>query len=93
MGSEMCIRDRFGSLHHSIDFETLELGIKKNQQDESHDLKMLYLNPFFEIKNYFVKNFNFLKKKFNFNLNKRSYSNEKNYNKYSINNFYYMFFS
>ena len=70
----------FGSLHHSIDFETLELGIKKKQQDESHDLKTLYLNPFFEIKNYFVKYFYFLRKKLNFNLNKRSYSNEKKYN-------------
>ena len=45
----------FGSLHHSVEFDTLELGIEKNQKDESHDLKYLYINPFVEIKNYLFK--------------------------------------
>ena len=79
-GAALAIWDWFfGSLHHSEDFETLELGIKKNQEDESHELKALYLNPFFEIKNYFVKYFNFMKKKY-LNLYTRSFSNEKKYN-------------
>ena len=79
-GAALAIWDwLFGSLHHSVDFETLNLGIEKNQKDESHDLKTLYLNPFFEIKNYFIKNLNLLRKKFYFNQFKRSYSNEKKY--------------
>tara|TARA_B000000557_G_scaffold64376_1_gene50647 strand:- start:736 stop:1755 length:1020 start_codon:yes stop_codon:yes gene_type:complete len=79
-GAALAIWDwLFGSLHHSVDFETLKLGIEKNQKDESHDLTTLYLNPFFEIKNYFIKNLNLLRKKFYFNLFKRSYSNEKKY--------------
>ena len=45
----------FGSLHHSVEYETLELGIEKNQKDETHNLKDLYINPFIEIKNYFLK--------------------------------------
>ena len=53
----------FGSLHHSVDFDTLELGIEKNQKDESHNLKDLYINPFIEIKNYFLKNFRKIKNK------------------------------
>ena len=79
-GAALAIWDwLFGSLHHSVDFETLNLGIEKNQTDESHDLKTLYLNPFFEIKNYFIKNLNLLRKKFYFNQFNRSYSNEKKY--------------
>ena len=35
----------------------------KNTKDKCHELKALYLNPFFEIKNYFVKYFSFMKKK------------------------------
>ena len=69
----------FGSLHHSVDFEILHLGIKKNQKDESHDLKTLYLNPFFEIKNYFFKYFTLLRKFFYSYIFKRSYSNEEKY--------------
>ncbi len=53
----------FGSLHHSEEFDTLKLGIEKNQMDDSHDLKTLYLNPFIEIKHYFYKRFNKLKNK------------------------------
>ena len=53
----------FGSLHHSVEFDTLELGIEKNQKDESHNLKDLYINPFIEIKNYFLKNFRKIKNK------------------------------
>ena len=80
-GAALAIWDWFfGSLHHSEDFETLELGIKRNQEDESHELKALYLNPFFEIKNYFVKYFSFMNKKKYLNLYKRSYSNEEKYN-------------
>ena len=79
-GAALAIWDwLFGSLHHSVDFETLNLGIEKNQTDESHDLKTLYLSPFFEIKNFFIKNLNLLRKKFYFNLFKRGYSNEKKY--------------
>ena len=75
-GVQTCALPNF---HHSEDFENLELGIKKNQEDESHELKALYLNPFFEIKNYCVKYFNFMKKKY-LNLYTRSFSNEKKYN-------------
>ena len=46
-----------------IEFDTLELGIEKNQKDESHNLKDLYINPFIEIKNYFLKNFRKIKNK------------------------------
>ena len=53
----------FGSLHHSEEFDTLKLGIEKNQMEDSHDLKTLYLNPFIEIKHYFNKRFNKLKNK------------------------------
>ena len=63
----------FGSLHHSVEFDTLELGIEKNQKDESHDLKYLYINPFVEIKNYFFKKFLKIKNKiYSINLKWRS---------------------
>ena len=45
----------FGSLHHSIEFDNLELGIEKNQNEQSHSLKNLYLNPFVEIKVFIFK--------------------------------------
>ena len=47
----------FGSLHHSIEFEDLELGIKKNQSEDSHSLTSLYIGPFIEIKDFFVKKY------------------------------------
>ena len=53
----------FGSLHHSVEYETLELGIEKNQKDETHNLKDLYISPFIEIKNYFLRKFKKLKNK------------------------------
>ena len=42
----------FGSLHHSVEFDTLKLGLEKNQKQEAHSLINLYLNPLIEIKNY-----------------------------------------
>ena len=45
----------FGSLHHSIEFENLELGIEKNQKENSHSLSSLYIGPFIEIKNFIIK--------------------------------------
>ena len=63
-GAALAIWDwLFGSLHHSTEFDTLKLGIEKNQMDHSHDLKALYLNPFIEIKNYFYTRFKKLKNK------------------------------
>ena len=53
----------FGSLHHSVEYETLELGIEKNQKDETHNLKDLYINPFIEINNYFLRRLKKLKNK------------------------------
>jgi sterol desaturase/sphingolipid hydroxylase (fatty acid hydroxylase superfamily) len=54
----------FGSLHHSVDTDTLILGIDKQSNDSTHQLKNLYFMPlleiykiskkkFFKIKNYF----------------------------------------
>ena len=63
----------FCSLHHSVEFETLELGIEKNQKDESHNLKDLYINPIIEIKNYFLKKvFKIKSKIYSINLKRRS---------------------
>tara|TARA_B100001123_G_C15307810_1_gene1023283 strand:- start:1446 stop:2456 length:1011 start_codon:yes stop_codon:yes gene_type:complete len=45
----------FDSLHHSIEFDSLKLGIEKNQNGKTHSLFDLYLNPFVEIKEYFFK--------------------------------------
>ena len=76
-GAALAIWDwLFGSLHHSVEFDTLELGISKNQKDETHNLKDLYLNPFIEIKNYIFKNFKKLKNKFLANNNKGRILNE-----------------
>ena len=73
-GAALAIWDYlFGSLHHSVEFETLELGIEKNQKDESHNLKDLYISPFIEIKNYFLRKFLKIKLKFSsINLKRRS---------------------
>ena len=52
-GAALAIWDwLFGSLHHSVEFETLKLGLEKNQKQETHSLLNLYLNPLIEIKNY-----------------------------------------
>jgi len=53
----------FGSLHHSAEYETLELGLEKNQNNESHNLKDLYINPFIEIVNYLRTKYKKLKNK------------------------------
>ena len=73
-GAALAIWDYlFRSLHHSVEFETLELGIEKNQKDESHNLKDLYISPFIEIKNYFLRKFLKIKLKFSsINLKRRS---------------------
>ena len=52
-GAALAIWDwLFGSLHHSVEFDTLKLGLEKNQKQETHSLLNLYLNPLIEIKNY-----------------------------------------
>ena len=52
-GAALAIWDwLFGSLHHSVEFDTLKLGLEKNQKQEAHSLINLYLNPLIEIKNY-----------------------------------------
>ncbi len=75
-GAALAIWDwMFGSLHHSVDYETLELGIEKNQKDETHNLKELYINPFIEIKNYFLKRLKTLKNKiYSINIKRRTFN-------------------
>ena len=52
-GAALAIWDwLFGSLHHSVEFDTLKLGLEKNQKQETHSLLNLYLNPLIEIKNH-----------------------------------------
>ena len=76
-GAALAIWDYlFRSLHHSVEFETLELGIEKNQKDESHNLKDLYISPFIEIKNYFLRKFLKIKLKFSSINPKRRSLNE-----------------
>ena len=72
-GAALAIWDwMFGSLHHSVEYETLELGIEKNQKDETHNLKDLYISPFIEIKNYFLRKFKKLKNKiYSINIKRR----------------------
>ena len=66
-GAALAIWDwLFGSLHHSVEFETLQLGLEKNQKKETHSLLNLYLNPLIEMKNYTLNKFN----KFTFLLKK-----------------------
>tara|TARA_Y100000768_G_scaffold335524_1_gene276769 strand:- start:245 stop:763 length:519 start_codon:yes stop_codon:yes gene_type:complete len=75
-GAALAIWDwMFGSLHHSVEYETLELGIEKNQKDETHNLKDLYINPFIEIKNYISRRLKKLKNKINsINIKKENFS-------------------
>jgi len=75
-GAALAIWDwSFGSLNHSVEFETLKLGIEKNQTDDSHNLTALYINPFIEIKNYFLKKFKKLKNKiYSINLKRRLFN-------------------
>ena len=66
-GAALAIWDwLFGSLHHSVEFDTLKLGLEKNQKQETHSLLNLYLNPLIEIKNYTLNKLN----KFTFFLKK-----------------------
>ena len=58
-GAALAIWDwLFGSLHHSVEFETLKLGLEKNQKQETHSLLNLYFDPLIEIKNYTLNKFN-----------------------------------
>jgi len=58
-GAALAIWDwLFGSLHHSIEFETLKLGLEKNQKQEAHSLINLYFTPLNEIKNYTLNKLN-----------------------------------
>ena len=72
-GAALAIWDwMFGSLHHSVEYETLELGIEKNQKDQTHNLKDLYINPFIEIKNYISRKLKKLKNKiYSINIKRR----------------------
>ncbi|MBI29669.1 MAG: sterol desaturase [Pelagibacteraceae bacterium] len=54
-GSTLAIWDWiFGSLHHSVEFETLKLGINNNKYEKNYDLKYLYFQPINEINDYIV---------------------------------------
>ena len=76
-GAALAIWDwLFGSLHHSVEFETLHLGIKKNQHDATHNLKNLYLVPIHEIKKHIFNKIKKIKNKFNKIILKGRYINE-----------------
>ena len=76
-GAALAIWDwLFGSLHHSVEFETLHLGIKKNQHDATHNLKNLYLDPIHEIKKHIFNKIKKIKNKFNKIILKGRYMNE-----------------
>ena len=76
-GAALAIWDwLFGSLHHSVEFETLHLGIKKNQHDATHNLKNLYLDPIHEIKKHIFNKIKKIKNKFNKIILKGRYINE-----------------
>ena len=66
----------FGSLHHSVEFDEIKLGIKKNKDEEIHNLKILYLQPIIEINNRITSNIKKLKTKLINFLLKRKYANE-----------------
>ena len=66
----------FGSLHHSVEFETLHLGIKKDQKETTHNLKNLYLDPIHEIKKHIFNKIKKIKNKFNKIILKGRYINE-----------------
>ena len=76
-GAALAIWDwLFGSLHNSVEFETLHLGIKKNQHDATHNLKNLYLDPIHEIKKHIFNKIKKIKNKFNKIILKGRYINE-----------------
>jgi len=66
----------FGSLHHSVEFETLHLGIKKDQKETTHNLKSLYFDPIYEIKKHIINTIKKIKNKFNKLILKGRYINE-----------------
>mgnify|MGYP001243629751 CR=1 FL=1 len=66
----------FGSLHHSVEFETLHLGIKKDQNEANHNLKNLYFDPIHEIKKHIFNKLKKIKNKFNKLILKGRYINE-----------------
>ena len=66
----------FGSLHHSVEFETLHLGIAKDQKETTHNLKNLYLDPIHEIKKHIFNKIKKIKNKFNKLILKGRYINE-----------------
>ena len=66
----------FGSLHHSVEFETLHLGITKDQKETTHNLKNLYLDPIHEIKKHILNKIKKIKNKFNKLILKGRYINE-----------------
>ena len=78
-GAALAIWDwLFGSLHHSVEFETLHLGLEKNQKNANHSLVNLYVYPIIEIKNYLLNKTN----KIRFNLKRNQLKetiNEKNF--------------
>ena len=75
----------FGSLHHSVKYETLTIGIKKNQTDKTHSLIYLYLNPIKEIINIFNNNLSSMVKFIKQNsLTKRLHLSVKSLRNFSI---------
>ena len=66
----------FGSLHHSVEFETLHLGIKKDQNEATHSLKNLYFDPINEIKKHIFNKIKKIKNKFSKLILKGRYINE-----------------
>ncbi len=66
----------FGSLHHSVEFETLHLGIKKDQKETTHNLRNLYFDPINEIKKHIFNKIKKIKNKFNKLILKGRYINE-----------------
>ena len=66
----------FGSLHHSVEFETLHLGIKKDQKETTHNLRNLYFDPINEIKKHIFNKIKKIKNKFSKLILKGRYINE-----------------
>ena len=76
-GAALAIWDwLFGSLHHSVEFETLHLGIKKDQKETTHNLRNLYFDPIYEIKKHIFNKIKKIKNKFNKIILKGRYINE-----------------
>jgi len=76
-GASLAVWDwLFGSLHHSVEFETLHLGIKKDQKETTHNLRNLYFDPINEIKKHIFNKIKKIKNKFNKLILKGRYINE-----------------